>query len=101
MDRLTVLCFAGTYSLALASELAPPGREQWGRWNRGAITLAFPLLPVGIVIGLALIGATRRNGGPSLGWTDPKVLSTGALWILFAGLLHARYRPEWRGKRVM
>ena len=36
-----------------------------------------------------------------LGWTDPKVLSTGALWLVFAALLHARYRPEWRGQRVM
>jgi ABC-type uncharacterized transport system permease subunit len=81
--------------------LALPSLEQSERWNRGAITLAFPLLTFGILIGLVLIVATHRTGGRGPGWTDPKVLSTGALWIFFAALLHARYRPEWRGKRVM
>lgn len=81
--------------------LALPSLEQSERWNRAAITLAFPLLTAGLLIGLVLILATRRAGGSPLGWTDPKVLSTLALWLVFAGLLHARYRPEWRGKRVM
>ncbi len=81
--------------------LALPSLEQSERWNRAAITLAFPLLTAGLLIGLVLILATRRAGGSPLGWTDPKVISTLALWLVFAGLLHARYRPEWRGKRVM
>lgn len=80
---------------------ALPSLEQSERWNRGAITLAFPLLTAGMFIGLALIVATRQAGGATLAWTDPKVVSTVLMWILFAGLLHARYRPDWRGKRVM
>src|SRR5437763_6090890 len=32
MDRLTVLCFAGTYSLALLAELARPVARGAGRW---------------------------------------------------------------------
>jgi ABC-type transport system involved in cytochrome c biogenesis permease subunit len=45
--------------------------------------------------------ATQEAGGRLLRWTDPKVLSAGAMWLVFAALLHARYRPEWRGQRVM
>ncbi len=78
-----------------------PSLEQSERWNRVAITLAFPLLTAGILIGVALIVAAHRSGGSTLTWFDPKVLSTGALWVVFAGLLHARYQPEWRGRRVM
>lgn len=80
---------------------ALPSLEQSERLNRGAITVAFPLLTFGLLIGLALILAPREAGSRVLGWTDPKVLSTGAMWLVFAALLHARYRPEWRGQRVM
>lgn len=80
---------------------ALPSLEQSERWNRAAITLAFPLLTAGLLIGVGLIVATARTGGAPLSWADPKVLSTLALWVVFAALLHARYRPEWRGKRVM
>jgi ABC-type transport system involved in cytochrome c biogenesis permease subunit len=80
---------------------ALPSLEQSERWNRAAITLAFPLLTAGLLIGVVLVVASRRAGGMPLGWTDPKVLSTLALWLVFAALLHARYRPEWRGRRVM
>jgi len=79
---------------------ALPSLEQSERLNRGAIALAFPLLTSGLLIGMALIPATRGAGGHALGWTDPKVLSTGALWLVFAALLHARYRPAMRGRRV-
>ena len=67
----------------------------------GAITLAFPMLTFGLFIGLALMVAARTIGGEDLAWTDPKVLATAAFWLVFALLLHARFRPEWRGTRVM
>ncbi len=81
--------------------LVLPSLEQSERINRGAITVAFPLLTFGFLIGIGLILATRRGGGPMLGWTDPKVLSTAGLWLFFAVLLNARYRPAMRGRRVM
>ncbi|HEX8199333.1 MAG TPA: cytochrome c biogenesis protein CcsA [Isosphaeraceae bacterium] len=81
--------------------LGLPSLEQSERLNRGAITIAFPLLTFGLLLGLALNLATPAGGGRLLGWTDPKVVSAGALWLVFAALLHARYRPEWRGQRVM
>ena len=45
---------------------ALPSLEQSERLNRGAITLAFPLLTFGLLIGvvLDLAGAARRPGSP-------------------------------------
>lgn len=81
--------------------LTLPSLEQSERINRGAITLAFPLLTVGFFTGIVLILALGRSGGESLRWSDPKVLSTAILWLFFAALLNARYRPAMRGRRVM
>jgi ABC-type uncharacterized transport system permease subunit len=78
-----------------------PSLEQSERWNRWAINLAFPLLTAGLLIGLGLNLETQREGAGVMRWSDPKVLSTAALWLLFAGLLHARYRADWQGSRVM
>ncbi|QDV36603.1 cytochrome C assembly family protein [Tautonia plasticadhaerens] len=81
--------------------VALPSLEQSERWNRAAITVAFPMLTAGLAIGVGLNASARREGDPVLDWSDPKVISASALWICFAVLLHVRYRPEWRGKRVM
>jgi ABC-type uncharacterized transport system permease subunit len=81
--------------------LTLPSLEQSERLNRAAITIAFPLLTAGLLIGLVLTVAVRRAHGASIGWTDPKVVSTLATWLVFAVLLHARFRPEMRGRRVM
>lgn len=79
-----------------------PSLELSERWNRWAITLAFPFLTFGLFIGLALnLAAQQEHGESVLRWTDPKVIFTMATWLVFAALLHARYRPEWRGQRVM
>lgn len=80
-----------------------PSLEQSERLNRGAITLAFPLLTFGLLIGLVLSQLPRTGAGgveaPSL--TDPKVVSALAMWLVFAVLLHARFRPAMRGRGVM
>lgn len=78
-----------------------PSLEQSEKLNRAAITLAFPLLTAGLAIGLILVASTRTEAGPILRWTDPKVVSTGLMWLVFAALLHARYRSAMRGRRVM
>lgn len=78
-----------------------PSLEQTERLNRSAITLAFPLLTFGLLIGLALIVAERGASGPPIGWTDPKVISAAVMWLVFAVLLNARFRPAMRGPRVM
>ena len=86
--------------------LAVPNLEQSERINRGAITIAFPLLTFGLLIGVVLgfVAQADRNVIPmahSLQWTDSKVLSALVMWLVFAVLLHARFRPAMRGKSVM
>jgi ABC-type transport system involved in cytochrome c biogenesis permease subunit len=86
--------------------LALPSLEQSERINRGAITIAFPLLTFGLLIGMILSLAARGEGhSPAsahvLRWTDPKVLSALLMWLVFAVLLHARFRPAMRGRSMM
>jgi ABC-type uncharacterized transport system permease subunit len=85
--------------------LALPSLEQSERINRASITLAFPLLTFGLLIGMVLSVAVQSEGNKALAhaltWTDPKVLSALAMWLVFAVLLHARFRPAMRGKSVM
>lgn len=79
-----------------------PSLEQSERVNRGAITVAFPLLTFGLMIGL-ILSLSARGGGtaPSLRWSDPKVVSALLMWLAFAVLLHARFRPAMRGRSVV
>jgi ABC-type uncharacterized transport system permease subunit len=86
--------------------LAVPNLEQSERINRGAITVAFPLLTFGLLIGVILSYVAQADGNAiptarALRWTDPKVLSALWMWLVFAVLLHARFRPAMRGKSVM
>jgi ABC-type uncharacterized transport system permease subunit len=87
--------------------LALPSLEQSERINRGAITIAFPLLTFGLLIGVILSMVAHGDGTASgtsahvLRWSDPKVLSAFLMWLVFAVLLHARFRPAMRGKSMM
>ena len=82
-----------------------PSLEQSERVNRGAITLAFPLLTFGLLIGVVLslgrAGLAAGDQAADLSWTDPKVVSALGMWLVFAVLLHARFRPAMRGRSVM
>lgn len=84
--------------------LALPSLEQSERVHRAAITIAFPLLTFGLLIGMILSLKTwdpPTGAGHSLRWTDPKVLSGIFMWLVFAVLLHARFRPVMRGRGMM
>jgi ABC-type uncharacterized transport system permease subunit len=88
--------------------LALPSLEQSERINRGSITIAFPLLTFGLLIGVILSLASSSGKGDAAGtsahvlrWTDSKVLSALSMWLVFAVLLHARFRPAMRGKSMM
>jgi ABC-type transport system involved in cytochrome c biogenesis permease subunit len=83
-----------------------PSLEQSERINRGAITIAFPLLTFGLLIGMILSAVVSTEAGTMtvahrLDWTDPKVLSALFMWLVFAFLVHARFQPAMRGKSVM
>jgi ABC-type transport system involved in cytochrome c biogenesis permease subunit len=70
--------------------------ERLEEMNRRAIVLAFPLLTIGMLLGAVLMTRVAT----SLAWTDPRVLSTIVLWLVFAVLLHLRYGRHLRGRQV-
>src|SRR5208283_5325329 len=51
-------------------------------------------------LGLALPSLGPETGF-TLSWSDPKVVSALGMWLVFAALLHARFRPALRGRSVM
>ena len=74
-----------------------PSLERLERMNRWAINLAFPLLTAGVCIG---IGLMFLGGNQVLSWTDPRILGTAILWIVFALLLYMRYGYHLNGRRL-
>jgi ABC-type transport system involved in cytochrome c biogenesis permease subunit len=71
--------------------------ERLEEMNRRAITLAFPLLTAGLLVGVGLM----LNSHEALGdWSSPKILSALGLWLVFAILLYVRYGGQARGRRV-
>jgi len=71
--------------------------ERLETMNRRAITWAFPLLTVGLFLGIAQM---FQEGTRLQGWTDPRVVSTCILWAVFAIVLYLRYGFHLRGRRV-
>jgi ABC-type transport system involved in cytochrome c biogenesis permease subunit len=71
--------------------------ERLEEMNRRAIVWAFPLLTAGVVVGMALLA---QSATPVRTWADARVLTAGALWLVFAVLLYVRYSLHVRGRRV-
>jgi ABC-type transport system involved in cytochrome c biogenesis permease subunit len=69
--------------------------ERLEAMNRRAIVLAFPLLTVGMLIGVVLMLQEHLSG-----WTDPRVLASLVLWLAFAILLLLRFGYHLRGRPV-
>ena len=68
--------------------------ERLEAMNRRAINLAFPLFTAGLLIGAWLWQSI------DLPWTDPKVLSAGAFWVVSLVLLYLRYGLHLHGRRL-
>jgi ABC-type uncharacterized transport system permease subunit len=102
---LSVACLASLMYLVqarrLKSKLAPgeglrlPSLERLTQMNRRAITLAFPMLTAGLLLGLVLL-AQRESAE----WTALKISSTVALWLAFAVLLYLRYGAGVSNRRL-
>jgi ABC-type transport system involved in cytochrome c biogenesis permease subunit len=71
--------------------------ERLEEMNRRAITLAFPLLTVGVLIGMAQM---VQHAGDVKSWLDPKVLGAAGLWLVFALLLYLRLGAHLRGRNM-
>jgi ABC-type transport system involved in cytochrome c biogenesis permease subunit len=77
-----------------------PNLEKLERFNSHMVNLGFPLLTVGIAIGVLLNLPAVRGSGGIMSWVDPKLVATALCWAVFGFLLHARYSPHLRGRKV-
>ena len=68
-----------------------PSLERLDRVHELSVLIAWPLLTVGIAMGLLM---------QKLRWTDPKVFVTLLAWTVFTTLTHYRFQPEQRGRRL-
>jgi len=71
--------------------------ERLEAMNRRAIVLAFPLLTAGVLIGTALIA---QRPGQFRDWTDPKIVGTIALWLVFALVFFLRHTRQVAGRQL-
>ena len=71
--------------------------ERLEEMNRRAVTVAFPLLTLGLLVGLVL---TAHRGDAGEVWTAGKFLGTAGLWVLFVVLLVLRYGLHSRGRHL-
>jgi ABC-type transport system involved in cytochrome c biogenesis permease subunit len=63
---------------------------------RHAIVTAFPLLTAGVLIGVVLLIPRWSQ----IGWTDLRIVSAVALWLVFALLMYLRYGYHLRARRM-
>jgi ABC-type uncharacterized transport system permease subunit len=73
--------------------LRAPSLAALDRLTARTIAVALPLLTVGLGIGLARLEAEGAG-------FDPVVGLALVAWLLYAGLLAARYELGWRGRRI-
>jgi ABC-type transport system involved in cytochrome c biogenesis permease subunit len=71
--------------------------ERLETMNRRAITLAFPLLTVGLIVAVIL---DLHGGRGFVTWTNTKLLSIVGLWLVVAILVYLRYAAHARGRNV-
>jgi ABC-type transport system involved in cytochrome c biogenesis permease subunit len=71
--------------------------ERLEEMNRRAVNTAFPLLTVGLLVGVVL--TLHRASGTNI-WTTGKVVGTAGLWLVFVVLLVLRYGLHTRGRRL-
>jgi ABC-type uncharacterized transport system permease subunit len=69
--------------------------ERLEAMHRRAVTLAFPLLTAGLLLGVVIMDYEHLTT-----WHDPRVISAAGLWITFAVLLMLRYGYHLRGRPV-
>lgn len=98
---LAIGCVASVMYLVQAARLRAkklPGAgfrlfsaERLEMMNRRAITWTFPVLSVGMLLGIVVL--------PTI-WTDPRVLASLVLWVVFALLLFLRLRDQLGGRQT-
>src|SRR5260221_146481 len=74
-----------------------PNLETLERMSLTSTVFGFILLTIAIIVGL--IWLPRIPEGAS--YTDPKLLGTAAIWLLYAAGLAAKRLRHWHGRRMM
>lgn len=74
-----------------------PSLERLETMHRRALTIAFPLLTVGMFLGVLLMA---HHAEEIATWTDPRVLGTLLLWLVFGLVLYVRFGLHLRGRQV-
>jgi ABC-type transport system involved in cytochrome c biogenesis permease subunit len=74
-----------------------PSLERLEVMNRRALSLSFPLLTSGMILGMVLL---LRPDDKIVDWYDPRILASVLLWLVFALLLYLRFGMHLRGRRV-
>ena len=69
--------------------------ERLEQMNRRAVNVAFPLLTIGLLLGVILL---RQTHDFAEHWLNMKVLGTVGLWAAFLVLLYARYSKNVAGR---
>ncbi|NDH06405.1 hypothetical protein EBX93_10850, partial [bacterium] len=83
--------------LAPGKGLAMLSLEKLEGVMRFSIALSFPLLSLGLLLGLYLM---LKNVEKITGWSDPKIIGSSVLWVAFLVLVYARYGFHLRGKQL-
>ncbi len=105
-------CAGGVVYLLADRQLHRRGLETGGRWmplpslatmekfNQTAILIGFPLLTVGMVAGFVWI-SRQPEGASGDAWAmAPKIVLAVCVWLIYALVVHVRFAPSFRGKRV-
>jgi len=74
-----------------------PSLERLEKIHRRALTAAFPLLTAGMLLGVLLMA---HHVDEIATWTDPRVLATLLLWLVFGLVLYVRFGLHLRGRQV-
>jgi ABC-type transport system involved in cytochrome c biogenesis permease subunit len=96
----SVMYLVQTYRLKM-KRMPGKGLRLWSlerleAMNRRAVVLAFPLLTAGLLVAAAQMLGMPDSGRGLENW---KVVSTVALWVVFAILLYLRYRVHAGGRQ--
>ena len=74
-----------------------PNLETLERMSFTATIFGFALLTIAIIVGIVWLPKIFEN----VSYTDPKLLGTGAIWLLYGIGLTAKKLAGWQGRRMM
>ncbi len=74
-----------------------PSLETLDTLNQHCISIGFPLMTLGMIIGT--FWAFQLSGHRNWSWHS-KIVSALITWLLYAGLMHLRFAKGWRGRQA-